>query len=149
MARKDAYKKIHDILVMRRDALRKALAGDLSALKELREQTAGDLVDFALDSAQNEISSQLAEVESRELASIEIALERMRSGHYGTCDACGTKISMARLNALPYATLCIDCQREAERHGTAPGQAADWSRLQDSGSGDTDVTINDIELDVS
>ena len=58
--------------------LRKALAGDLSLLKELRAQTAGDLVDAALDSAQDEISSQLAEVESRELANVENALERMR-----------------------------------------------------------------------
>ena len=58
----------HPILIKRRDALRKALAGDLSLLKELRAQTAGDVVDAALDSAQDEISSQLAEVESRELA---------------------------------------------------------------------------------
>jgi len=48
-------------LIRRRDALRKALAGDLSMLKELREQSGGDVVDFALDSAQDEISSQLAE----------------------------------------------------------------------------------------
>src|SRR5690606_3463290 len=113
MARKDAMLKMRQILIMRRDALRKALAGDLSMLKELREQTAGDVVDFALDSAQDEINSQLAEVESRELASIENALERMRTGEYGKCEGCGTKIPVARLNALPYATLCIECQRQS------------------------------------
>lgn len=149
MARKDAILKMREILVIRRDALRKALAGDLSLLKELREQTAGDVVDFALDSAQHEINSQLAEVESRELASIENALERMRTGHYGVCDQCGEKIPMARLNALPYAILCIDCQREAERQGTVGGSEADWGRLMDSGGGDVELSINDIELDVS
>ena len=41
----------------------------------------GDVVDFALDSAQDELSSQLAEVESRELAYIENALEQMREGN--------------------------------------------------------------------
>ena len=46
MARKDAILKMREILVLRRDALRKALAGDLSLLKELREQTAGDVVDL-------------------------------------------------------------------------------------------------------
>jgi DnaK suppressor protein len=149
MARKDAIFKMREILMVRRDALRKALAGDLSMLKELREQTAGDVVDFALDSAQNEINSQLAEVESRELASIENALERMRSGHYGKCEGCHERIPLARLNALPYATLCIECQREAERHGTAGGLDADWGRLVDSGGSDAEMSINDIELDVS
>jgi DnaK suppressor protein len=149
MARKDAILSMRQVLIKRRDALRKVLAGDLSMLKELKEQTAGDVVDAALDCAQDEINSQLAEVESRELASIENALERMRTGHYGLCEACSAKIPVARLNALPYATLCIECQREAERDGLDRSADADWGRVLDTGSGDADVTINDIELDVS
>ena len=54
MGRKDAISNLREVLVRRRDALRKALAGDLSLLKELREQSGGDVVDFALDSAQDE-----------------------------------------------------------------------------------------------
>jgi DnaK suppressor protein len=146
MARKDAILNMRQILIMRRDALRTALAGDLSLLKELRAQTAGDVVDAALDSAQDEISSQLAEVESRELASIENALRRMKEGKFGVCEGCGTHIPMARLNALPYATLCIECQREAEKEGHAGGYDADWGRVIDGG--DSEVTINDIEIDV-
>ena len=148
MARKDAIHKMREILILRRDALRKALAGDLSALQELREQTAGDLIDFALDSAQDEINSQLAEVESRELAMIENALERMRSGHYGVCEGCGCKIPLARLNALPYATSCIECQREMEKYGAAHAGDQDWGRIADS-SGDNELSINDLEIDVS
>ena len=121
MSRKDAILSMRQILVKRRDALRKALAGDLSLLKELRAQTSGDMVDAALDSVQDEISSQLAEVESRELSRIEYALERMREGQFGICEGCGTSIPMARLNALPYATYCIKCQREAERQGAGGG----------------------------
>ncbi len=149
MARKDAMLGMRQVLIKRRDALRKALAGDLSLLKELREQTAGDVVDAALDSAQDEISSKLAEVESRELASIENALERMRQGQYGICEGCGNKIPMARLNALPYATLCIECQRELERHGASGAAEADWGKLLDHSGGEVDLSINDIELDVS
>jgi DnaK suppressor protein len=148
MARKDALFNMRQILIKRRDALRQALAGDLSLLKELRAQTAGDMVDAALDTAQDEISSQLAEVESRELARIENALERMRAGQYGVCEGCGCKIPLARLNALPYATYCIECQREAERTGGTLGGGDDWGRVNDS-SGDGDVSFNDIELDVS
>lgn len=117
MARKDALVNLRTILVRRRDALRSALAGDLSLLKELRSESPGDVVDAAYDSAQDEISSQLAEVESRELASIENALERMKAGKYGQCEVCGGRIPMARLNALPYATMCIECQRDLERSG--------------------------------
>lgn len=147
MARKDAIVHMRNLLVTRRDALRKALAGDLSMLKELREQSVGDVVDFALDSAQDEINSQLAEVESRELAHIEKALERMGEGRYGVCEGCDLKIPMARLNALPYATYCIECQREMERTGEVPGANEDWSRLGDSYDSDNDVSMNDMEID--
>ncbi len=149
MSRKDAILNMRQVLIMRRDALRKALAGDLSLLKELRAQTSGDVVDAALDSVQDEISSQLAEVESRELARIEYALEQMREGHFGVCEGCATNIPMARLNALPYATFCIKCQREAERQGATSAADVDWSRLLDSPAQDSDLSINDIEIDVS
>ena len=149
MSRKEAILNMRQVLIKRRDALRKALAGDLSLLKELRQQTTGDVVDAALDSVQDEISSQLAEVESRELAQTENALERMRNGDYGVCEACGCNIPMARLTALPYATLCVKCQREAERQGITGGPDADWSRLLDSGGPDSDMSFKDIELDVS
>ena len=148
MARKDAIHSLRQVLLKRRDALRQALAGDLSLLKELREQTSGDVVDFALDSAQDEISSQLAEVESRELAQIENALESMRQGTYGVCDGCAKPVPLARLQALPYATTCIECQREAEKSGLTDAAAADWGRLIDTDAKDRDIAISDIEMDV-
>ena len=149
MARKDAIINMKQVLIKRRDALRKALAGDLSLLKELREQTSGDMVDAALDSAQDEISSQLAEVESRELANIEKALERMREGYFGLCGACGCRIPLPRLQALPYAIYCIECQREAEKQGSEM-PVADWGRILDTGGpDDKDLLLGDVEMDVS
>ena len=149
IARKDSLLGLRQILIKRRDALRTALAGDLSLLKELRQQASSDVVDAALDSAQDEISSQLAEVESRELASIENALERMRKGDYGLCEACEQAIPLARLQALPYATLCIQCQREAEKAGGGHRSASDWARLIDTSSSDLESPPSDIEIDVS
>ena len=146
MARKDAILALRQILIKRRDALRQALAGDLSLLKELRGQASGDVVDAALDSAQDEISSQLAEVESRELASIENALEQMRNGNYGVCEGCDDPIPLARLQALPYAVLCIGCQREAEKRGEFNRGPQDWSNLLDSVS-DADLHSSDVEID--
>jgi DnaK suppressor protein len=145
MARKDSILKMRDVLVKRRDALRRALAGDLSMLKSLGDQGGGDVVDVALDAVQDEISSKLAEVESRELANIEVALERMRSGTYGTCEICNCKIPLARLDALPYATSCIECQRAAENAGGGGAYLGDWSRVLDGGMSDADVSFSDLE----
>jgi RNA polymerase-binding transcription factor len=145
-SRKESILKMRDLLVTRRNALRKALAGDLSLLMQLREQTGGDVVDAALDAAQDEISSQLAEVESRELANIERALVRIKNGTYGECEGCGAKIPLARLNALPYATSCINCQRAAETGGGPGGPNGDWSRVLDTGFTDTDVSFTDLEI---
>ena len=148
MAKKEQYKQVQELLITRRDALRQALAGDLSLLKELRQQSGGDVVDAALDSAQDEISSQLAEVESRELARIEKALLLIKQGVYGSCEGCASKIPAARLKALPYATYCIACQSEMERTGEYPSANDDWSRLDDEAS-DSEVSLNDLEIDVS
>ena len=137
MARKDSLLNLRAILVKRRDALRSALAGDLSLLKELRSESPGDVIDAAYDSAQDEISSQLAEVESRELANIENALERMKAGKYGQCEVCGGRIPLARLNALPYATMCIDCQRDLERSG---GSAASHRGYGEEEAGEETVS---------
>ena len=147
MSRKDAILNLHTILVQRRDELRRALAGDLSSLKEIKGQAAGDVVDAALDTVQDEINSQLAEVESRELALTENALECMRDGKYGLCEMCSEPIPIARLMALPYATLCIGCKRITEEQGDEARSDAHWGRLLDN-TAENEATINDIELDV-
>lgn len=149
MTRKESLVSLREILIKRRDALRRALAGDLSLLKELRGQSTGDVIDAALDAAQDELSSQLAEVESRELSHIENALEKMRGGDYGLCEGCSESIPLARLQALPYATMCIKCQREAEKSGGyTRGGANSLSRLFEAVS-DGDNAVNDVEIDVS
>jgi DnaK suppressor protein len=45
------------------------------------------------------------------LAAIEKALRKIDEGAYGTCERCGNPIDPARLEALPYAELCIECKR--------------------------------------
>ncbi len=129
MSRKNVLKGMRTILIERRDALRQALAGDDSKLRELNQQSGGDVVDFATDSAHGELSSQLAEVESRQLRSIENALQRMKGGSYGKCEACEKSIPLARLEVLPFATYCIKCKRLAEEAGVEPGADVDWSKI--------------------
>lgn len=135
MARKDALKKLKDVLVRRRDALRKALAGDLSQLRELRDQGPGDVLDAAVDTAQDELNSQLLEVESRELEQIEEALDRLKTGTFGLCEVCEKPIPLKRLQALPYATECISCKRKSETGGAAV--QTPWNRVFDNNQVDS------------
>ena len=134
MSRKDGILTIRQILLERRDALLKALAGGMSLLDALNTHASGDVADVASVSIQDDINLQLAEVLSRELAKINYALERMREGQFGICEGCGTGIPTARLHALPYATHCIKCQREMERQGATSATEVDWSRLPNPSS---------------
>ncbi|SIN80473.1 transcriptional regulator, TraR/DksA family [Singulisphaera sp. GP187] len=157
MARKDALLRLHSRLVARRDALRKALNGDLESFRQFAAlNVVGDNVDAAVDTANDEICSQLVEIESRELGQIEHALQRIVDGAYGRCEFCNAKIAEARLNALPYTNTCIDCQRENERQGQAFGAGADdprWAKIYDKPSddndGDSDIRLSDFEMDMS
>jgi DnaK suppressor protein len=154
MARRDALLRLHKTLLARRAALRKALAGELADLRKLGATKTGDSADVAFDTGSDEIASQLAELEARELNQIERALVRMKQGTYGVCELCQAKIPVARLNALPYSTTCIDCQREMEHYpGWGRGRAAgDWEKVSDSEAPieeQKEVDLSDIELDLS
>ena len=110
----------------------------------MSKQASGDVIDFALDTASDEIYSRLAEAESRELAHIQYALEKMDEGSYGKCEACNCNIPLARLQALPYATLCVSCKRKVEEGIIAPNAAGGWV-TNDS----DDATMGDMDHNFS
>ena len=47
------------------------------------------------------------------LGKVERALDNIEKGSYGICESCGKPIPMARLDVLPYVTLCVDCARKS------------------------------------
>jgi DnaK suppressor protein len=63
-----------------------------------------------------EIDLSLQENARGTLIQIDRALEKLESGSYGQCDKCGKPISDGRLDAAPFATLCVDCKRLDERN---------------------------------
>src|SRR5947209_16289421 len=110
MARRDALLRLHKSLVARRTELRKRLGGELKDLRNFKAgDPTGDSADLAFDTGSEEVASQLAELEARELSQIERALARLKQGTYGVCEGCQKKIPVARLNALPFSTTCIEC----------------------------------------
>ena len=81
------------------------------------EETAYDnhLADTATETYDRELDYTLEENSEHVLAEIDAALTRIENGTYGKCSNCGKQIPEERLEALPWATLCIDCQRDQER----------------------------------
>src|SRR3954452_19797030 len=132
MARRDALLRLHKALVARRDELRKRLGGEIKDLRNFQSHDpTGDSADQAFDTGSEEVASQLAEIESRELAQIQRALDKLKQGSYGLCEGCQRRIPVARLNALPFSTTCIECQREMELFGTYRNgrTGADWEKV--------------------
>jgi DnaK suppressor protein len=155
MARRDALLRLHKTLMSRRSELLKRLGVEFHDLGQTGVTTAsGDAADAAFDTHSEEIASQLAELEAKELNQIQRAIIRLRQGRYGECEICGTKIPVARLNALPYSTMCINCQRDMETDANWEDTRGhgDWDRVADTerhSEERREVDLSDIEVDLS
>jgi RNA polymerase-binding protein DksA len=107
--------------------LRARLRGDVSqmadaALKKSRTEANGDLssmpihmADIGSDNFEQEFTLSLMQSEEDTLDRIEAALERIEEGTYGQCEECGVRIPKTRLNAIPYAGLCVKCASREEQ----------------------------------
>ncbi len=71
--------------------------------------------DLASETFERERDLAIGENVESMLHKVITALEKIDRGTYGTCDACGGNIKKARLKALPFATLCLECQARLER----------------------------------
>ena len=73
------------------------------------------LADTATATLDREIDFTLGENSEQVLAEIDDALQRIEDGTFGTCRTCGQPIAPQRLEAMPWATQCIECKRKEER----------------------------------
>ena len=100
-------------------SLRARLHGDVTQMREtaLRHGTEASgvssmpihMADIGSDNYEQEFTLSLMQNEGEALEKIEVSLGRIEEGTYGSCEDCGCKISKTRLNAIPYASLCIKC----------------------------------------
>jgi DnaK suppressor protein len=107
--------------------LRARVRGDVNqladaALRKSRSEANGDLssmpihmADIGSDNFEQEFTLSLMECDGGTLTQIESSLERIEDGTYGLCEECGVKIPKSRLNAIPYATLCVRCAQQQEQ----------------------------------
>ena len=89
------------------------------SLEDETEEIVGNsdnhLGDTATATLDREIDYSLEENSGQVLRAIDAALQRIEDGTFGICETCGQPISEERLEAIPYATQCIDCRRKGER----------------------------------
>lgn len=145
MSRKDSLLRLFQRLTARRDGLREKL----SLETDVDRTDVGDLGDAAHDGATTELNSQLASIETRELRLVERAIRLLRDGRYGNCEGCQLQIPIARLQALPYTVLCVECQRIEEETGSLEAEDVNWDKACDYEVrfSDREVSIDDLRLE--
>jgi len=112
-------------LTLHRDkllALRASLLGDVTqmeddTLKDHSKTTSipTDMAELGSDNADQELTFSLLGSENDTLDQIEAALKRIEDGSYGRCVRCGGQIPRSRLDAIPYAALCVQCASQREK----------------------------------
>ena len=78
------------------------------------ERTA-DALDETASAAARELTTRGLERDAKLLRDVQRALTRVAERTYGTCVECEEEISLKRLQALPWAALCLTCQEDADR----------------------------------
>lgn len=89
----------------------------LSATSSESNSLPTHIADLGSDSFEQELTLNLVGTEKEALQRIATALERIGDGSYGLCEDCGDPIPDVRLEAIPYASLCVECATERERNG--------------------------------
>ncbi len=114
-------KRFKKLLLVYREQLASSMDSmEDEALSRNRQEASGDLavlpemVDIASDSYNQEFTIGLIQNQNQVLRMIDEALAKIGSGQYGICESCNQSIKKARLSALPYARLCIECQSREE-----------------------------------
>jgi DnaK suppressor protein len=80
------------------------------------------MADMSADTFERELAMNIASSEQEVLYQIEDALKRIDDGSFGVCQQCSKPISLSRLKAVPYTSLCIGCQRDKEQKNTKKPQ---------------------------
>ena len=93
-----------------------------TVLKQNQRDSSGDLSGYAFhmadagtDAYEREKAFLFASAEGRALLEVDEALRRVYRGEYGVCESCGLPIAKARLEAMPYARLCVSCKEKEEK----------------------------------
>lgn len=117
-ARERRQEVLHRMLLGKRQEIireiEESLGQSLTEDQQRRLESARDVGDQALMDLERELGISLMEMRNRRRQSIDEALMRLHEGTYGMCAECGVEISEKRLQAVPFAKLCVECQSKEE-----------------------------------
>lgn len=81
-------------------------------------ETSADVLDTIQMIAQRDVLAQRIDINSRILGEVRAALDNIDTGEYGVCEDCNGLISPRRLDAIPWARVCVKCQEIRDHKGT-------------------------------
>jgi DnaK suppressor protein len=117
-ARERRREMLQQMLMRKRQEIIREIEGNLGQSltedQQRRLESARDVGDQALMDLERELGISLMEMRNRKRQSIDEALTRLNEGTYGICAECGIEISEKRLEAVPFAKLCVQCQSQQE-----------------------------------
>ncbi len=103
------------LLELKRELISNLAAGNEDFKRIMEEFDPKDLVDSAADDIDRKMLEALGTQDMKRLKLIDSAVTRIEQGKYGLCMRCGKRIPRDRLEAIPYALLCIECKAQEER----------------------------------
>lgn len=119
---KEQLKQFRQLLITEREKFVNEIRSIAQDASKTPREASGDLsaytvhmADMAADTYDRELSMNMVSAEQEVLYQIDDALKRIDDGNFGACQECHKPIAMSRLKAVPYASLCIECQRAKEQ----------------------------------
>jgi DnaK suppressor protein len=109
--KKADLKRFRSILEEKRDSVVSA-TGKKTHWENMENTRHGDFVDQASDDNEVHVNIRLRQTDAKLLRAIEAAISRIENGSYGICTNCEEEISQARLNAVPWTSVCIVCKEK-------------------------------------
>ena len=102
-------------LLERREQLQEIVSKAEQDGRTADEEPANDIADKATNSYTKEFLFKKSNTARFIMHLIQEALERTETGEFGTCVACGGEVQQKRLEAVPWARHCIECQEKQEQ----------------------------------
>jgi len=113
---KEFVEKMRELLLsQKREILETLIATNADFRAIVEEMDPKDFADVASDDIDRKMIEALGTQDIKRLRAIDAALSRINQGRYGFCMKCNKKIPSERLEAIPYAVLCVECQKGEER----------------------------------
>ncbi|MGQ9471198.1 MAG: TraR/DksA family transcriptional regulator [Candidatus Aminicenantales bacterium] len=114
LSKKD-LQELKKMLLERKETILKKMRQYYEESQEVESNIAQDAVDRAESSYTKEFLLSLTDAEREQLSLINEALRRLARGNYGMCQSCGQPITKKRLEIVPWAPLCVECQQKKEK----------------------------------